>query len=135
MNYSILATSQSKNDATIHVKESVIDFGTTAKTTNTLPNPAELFLSSFAACMLKNVERFSMMMKFDYHKTSLEVSAVRLENPSRMNDIEYSLTIYSDDDAINKSLLKKNIEKYGTIYNTIKQSCTITGSIKITATS
>ncbi len=130
MDYQITASSIANDDATIHIKESNIDFGTTPKTADSLPNPAELFLGSFAACMLKNVERFSAMMRFSYSKTMLGVKATRLENPPRMDNIEYSLTIYSDDDKLNTALLKKNIEKFGTIYNTVKLSCSISGTIK-----
>ncbi|ARV15160.1 OsmC family protein [Polaribacter sp. SA4-12] len=130
MNYHIKASSISNEDAVIHIKESNIDFGTTLKTAETLPNPAELFLGSFAACMLKNVERFSDMMKFTYSKATLNVNATRLENPPRMDDIIYNLTIYSNDKKLNTELLKKNIEKFGTIYNTVKLSCTISGAIK-----
>lgn len=130
MNYQIKASSTYNNDAEIHIKQSDIDFGTTAKTSEVLPNPAELFLGSFAACMLKNVERFSEMMKFTYNRTTLEVKAERLDNPPRMDNIVYNLTIFSDDIKLNTLLLKKNIEKYGTIYNTVKLSCTVSGSIK-----
>ncbi|MRI01603.1 OsmC family peroxiredoxin [Kriegella sp. EG-1] len=133
MNYQIRATSIANEDAKINVKETNIAFGTTAKTANTLPNPAELFLSSFAACILKNVERFSGMMKFTYTKASLEVNATRLEHPPRMDHIIYKLTIFSTDKKINTSLLQKNIEKFGTIYNTAKLSCTISGTIEIYA--
>ncbi len=66
MNYNIKASSLSNQEAVIHIKQSNIDFGTTTKTPETLPNPAELFLGSFASCILKNVERFSGMMKFTY---------------------------------------------------------------------
>ena len=52
MSYQIKATSVSDQDAEIHIKESTIDFGTTSKTANSLPNPAELFLGSFSACKL-----------------------------------------------------------------------------------
>tara|TARA_R110002111_G_scaffold60230_8_gene100820 strand:+ start:1102 stop:1509 length:408 start_codon:yes stop_codon:yes gene_type:complete len=130
MNYQIKASSLSNEDAIIHIKASDIDFGTTSKTAEVLPNPAELFLGSFAACMLKNVERFSTMMKFSYTKTTLNVSATRLDNPPRMENINYNLTIYTKDDKLNVELLKKNIEKFGTIYNTIKLSCSISGTIK-----
>ena len=130
MNYQIKASSLSNEDASIHIKTSHIDFGTTSETADALPNPAELFLGSFAACMLKNVERFSTMMKFSYTKTTLNVSATRLENPPRMENIIYDLTIYTNDDKLNVGLLKKNIEKFGTIYNTIKLSCSISGTIK-----
>lgn len=131
MTYQIKASSTSKNDATIHIKQSKITFGTTLPTANVLPNPAELFLGAFAACMLKNVERFSEMMKFTFTKAHLEVSATRLEQPPRMDHIIYELTIFSNDATLNTALLKKNIEKFGTIYNTVKLSCTISGTIKI----
>ena len=129
MNYFIKASSSENQDAVIHIKQSDIDFGTTLNTAETLPNPAELFLGSFAACMLKNVERFSGMMKFTYTKATLEVNATRLENPPIMDNIVYHLVIHSNDKKLNTNLLKKNIEKFGTIYNTIKLSCTISGTI------
>lgn len=129
MKYQIKASSIAKQDAVIHIKQSNIDFGTTPNTAETLPNPAELFLGSFAACMLKNVERFSGMLKFNYTKALLEVHAIRLENPPRMDSIVYNLTIYSNDEKLNTDLLKKNIEKFGTIYNTVKRSCSISGTV------
>jgi len=129
MKYQITASSTSNQDAVIHIKQSDIDFGTTSKTAETLPNPAELFLGAFAACMLKNVERFLEMMKFSYTKATVEVTATRLENPPRMDGISYSLTIFSNDKKLNTDLLKKNIEKFGTIYNTVKLSCSISGTI------
>jgi len=130
MNYQIKASSIANEDATIHIKQSNIDFGTTSATAKTLPNPAELFLSAFAACMLKNVEHFSDILKFTYTKATVEVNAIRLENPLKMDNIVYELTIYSNDKNLNTALLKKNIEKFGTIYNTVKLSCSITGTIK-----
>lgn len=129
MNYQIEASSKCDNDAVIHIKKSDIDFGTTAKTSEVMPNPAELFLGSFAACMLKNVERFSEMMQFTYERATLEVNAVRLNHPPRMDHIVYNLNIYSNDNKLNIELLKKNIEKFGTIYNTVKQVCQIDGTI------
>ncbi|SDE12514.1 Uncharacterized OsmC-related protein [Pricia antarctica] len=129
MDYHVSASSISNKNAVIHIKESDIDFGTTSKTAEILPNPAELFLGSFAACMLKNVERFSAMMKFTYTKAKVEVNATRLENPPRMDNIAYKLTIHSNDKNLNADLLKKNIEKFGTIFNTVKLSCTISGTV------
>jgi len=130
MEYSISATSFPKNDASIAVKQSKIDFGTTEKTAEQLPNPAELFLGSFAACLLKNVERFSGLLHFEYDRADLLVSATRLERPPRMDNIKYELTIFSKDEKLRVELLKKNLEKFGTIYNTVKQACSISGTIK-----
>ncbi len=129
MNYHIKASSVANEDAVIHIKESTIAFGTTPKSADTLPSPAELFLGSFASCMLKNVERFSSILKFTYTKATVEVSAIRIENPLKMDNIVYELTIYSNDKALKPALLKKNIEKFGTIYNTVKLSCSISGTI------
>jgi uncharacterized OsmC-like protein len=121
MNYQIKASSISNQDAVIQIKESNIDFGTTEKTAETLPNPAEIFLGSLSACMLKNVERFSTMMKFTYSKATIEVQATRLEKPPRMDNVIYNLTIYSNDKKLKLALLKKNLEQFGTIYNTVKK--------------
>ena len=131
MEYHIKASSISNQDAVVHVKQSNIGFGTTSKSAETLPNPAELFLGSFASCILKNVERFSGMMKFTYSKANIEVNATRLENPPRMENIVYNLIIYNNDKKLNSDLLKKNIEKFGTIYNTVKLSCSISATINM----
>lgn len=131
MKYTITASSHSKNNASIHIKPSEVFFGITPESAATLPNPAELFLASFAACILKNVERFSVLMNFEYANAAITVHATRLEKPPRMDNIEYILKIYTQDSHLNRNLLKKNIENFGTIFNTVKTSCTITGQIEI----
>jgi uncharacterized OsmC-like protein len=131
MNYQIKASSISNKDGIVLIKDSKIDFGTGtgSGTSETLANPAELFLGSIAACILKNVERYSVIMKFIYSKANLEIKATRNESPPSMDNIVYDLTIHTDDKKLNTRLLKKNIEKFGTIYNTVKQSCAISGTI------
>ncbi len=130
MEYKSQASSIANQKATITVKSSSIDFGITSETDLSLPNPAELFLSSLSACILKNIERFSQFMHFEYERAEIEITATRLEKPPRMDNISYELKIYSKDEDLNLNLLKKNIEKFGTIYNTVKDVCTITGNIK-----
>ena len=130
MEYSISAISVAKNDAILDIKESKIAFGTTEKTADELPNPAELFLSSFAACILKSVERFSNFLHFEYDKAEIKVSATRLEKPPRLEDIQYELTIFSKDEKLNIGLLKKNLEKFGTIFNTVQKACSVSGTVE-----
>lgn len=130
MEYKSQASSIAKQKASITVKSSFIDFGISSETDLSLPNPAELFLSSLSACILKNIERFSQFMHFQYERAEIEIIATRLEKPPRMDNISYELKIYSKDDNLNLNLLKKNIEKFGTIYNTVKAACTITGNLK-----
>lgn len=130
MNYTITATSAPESDGHINIREAHIRFGTVANS-NQLANPAEVFLSAFAACMLKNVARFSEMMGFSYKKAIVEVTATREEKPPRIEQLTYVLRIQSSDTKLNPELLKKNIEKFGTIYNTVAKSCAITGSIQL----
>ncbi|SDL98937.1 OsmC family protein [Kriegella aquimaris] len=130
MKYSIKATATSKNSASVNIKQTEINFGITPDSADILANPAELFLASFSACILKNVERFSELMGFEYSDAEITVNAMRLEKPPRMDEINYGLKIYSRDDNLNINLLKKNIEKFGTIFNTVKASCSITGEIE-----
>lgn len=130
MKYCIKASSSSKNKASINIKETEFDFGITPESADILANPAELFLSSFSACILKNVERFSTLMNFEYSKAEIIVNAIRLEKPPRIDKINYELVIYSKDSTLNISLLKKNIEKFGTIFNTVQSSCSIIGAIE-----
>jgi hypothetical protein len=56
------------------------------------------------------------------------VSATRLKKPPRMDEIIYELSVYSQDSSLN--LLHQNIEKFGTIFNTVKASCSVMGEIK-----
>lgn len=130
MNYSITATAAPPTNGHIDIRETHIHFGTEADHTQ-LANPAEVFLSAFAACMLKNVARFSTMMSFTYNKATVEVTATREEKPPRIEKITYTLSIDSKDSKLNTDLLKKNIEKFGTIYNTVAKSCLVEGTVEV----
>ncbi|MFD2892753.1 OsmC family protein [Flavobacterium chuncheonense] len=130
MNYSVKATTVGNQNASIQIKQSKIDFGITAESSDSLPNPAELFLGSLSACILKNVERFSNLMQFDYYNAEIIIGAIRQEKPPKMDEIHYVLKIYSQDANLNLDLLQKNIEKFGTIYNTVKATCILTGTIE-----
>lgn len=129
MEYTVKAGSSSKSNAVIQVKGSEISFGITPETANSEPYPAELLLGSLAACILKNVERFSQLMNFEYDKAEITVKGIRLEKPPRMDEIQYELTIHSQDEKLNIDLLKRNIENFGTIFNTVKSSCSVSGEI------
>jgi hypothetical protein len=47
-----------------------------------------------------------------------------------MDEIQYELIICQSDESLNIDLLQKNIEKFGTIFNTVKACCTVSGTIK-----
>lgn len=129
MEYSVYAESSSSDEGTIEVGENNIAFGVTAE--NNLPSPADLLVSAFAACCLKNVERFSVYLNYSYDRASISVEAVRKEKPPMIEAISYEITIRTKDEHINTDLLQRNLQKFGTIYNTLNQVCDISGSISV----
>lgn len=88
-----------------------------------------MLLGAFAACCLKNIERFSDTLKFDYEHAQIEVVGERQEKPTKLVTIKYIILIKSEDPKLNPKLLHKNLQKFGTIYNTLKETCKVSGEI------
>lgn len=128
MQYQISGSINPAREATFSVKERSVLFGVT-NDQGDLPNPAELLLGAFAACCLKNVQRFSDLLGFGYTNARIEVSGERQEKPTKMVAIRYVININSADEKLNVKLLHKNIRKFGTIYNTLKDVCDVSGEL------
>ena len=129
MNYRLAARSSSVSQGDAEIGDNQIKFGVTKD--SELASPAELLVAAFAACCLKNIERFSKMMRFEYSHAEIIVNAERQDKPPMINVIKYEIEISSSDSKLNKDLLLRNIQKFGTIYNTLNVVCEITGDIKI----
>jgi uncharacterized OsmC-like protein len=130
LTYNVTANSKKGGKASAKAKESAIVFDASSGRDQQFPNPAELLLSSFAACVLKNVERFSELLHFDYKTASIKVKGWRQDRPPMMSKITYVLEIDSDMDLKKLNLLHKNILKFGTITNTLAQVVELSGKIK-----
>jgi len=115
--YEISASVSQGGQATVQAKRSEIRFDGSAEQNPVLPGPAELLAMAFAACALKNVERFSHILPFRYESASFHVVAERDEHPPRIARIRYTLTIETDEPPQRINLLHLNIRKYGTVYN------------------
>ncbi|GAB4017396.1 MAG: hypothetical protein Fur0010_18010 [Bdellovibrio sp.] len=94
-----------------------------------LPGPAELLLTAFSSCILKNIERFSEILKFKYEKVSIHVEADRQESPPKFTEIRYVVTLNTSEDQHRIDLLHKNIKKFGTVYNSLSKEMRIVGQI------
>lgn len=129
--YKVQARSVSGQSAILEAKESEVSFGIISAPNDELFNPAELFLGSLAACILKSVERFSKFMKFQYETAEIIVTATRIDKPASLEKIHYNLLLSTNDNDINIPLLKKNIEKFGTIFNTVNATNKIVGNLKL----
>jgi uncharacterized OsmC-like protein len=111
-------------------KQAVIEFDTSAGQSEILPGPADLLTAAFAACVLKNVERFSQILPFRYQEASIKVVAERQEAPPKIR-VTYSLQLVTDEPEQRVELLHRNIRKYGTIYNTLAATCDVSGKVLV----
>ena len=110
-------------------KASRIAFDSSAGQSPDLPGPAELLASAFAACLLKNVERFSEMLPFRHAGASVRVTAEREDHPPRFARIRYELRVATDEEPWRVELLHRNLRKYGTVYNTLAATCDVSGEL------
>jgi uncharacterized OsmC-like protein len=131
LEYEVKAQQVVPNVSTVRAKQAQIYFDSSPGQSEHLLNPAELFLSAFAACVLKNVGRFSEKLKFSYKKAAIRVHGVREEPPPRLTKIHYQLMLWTEEPQRRVDLLHRNLEKYGTIFNTVSISCQVSGEITI----
>ena len=62
--------------------------------------------------------------------THIAVTALREVDLPRIAEVRYELWIDTDESADRIDLLRRNIEKFGTIYNTVAAACEINGTIR-----
>lgn len=93
-------------------------------------NPAELFLASLAACMLKGIERVVPMIKFDLRGVEARLTGVRQDAPPKIVSVSYELIVDSGESEQRLELLHTNVRKYGTIFNTVAASTNVAGTLR-----
>lgn len=93
-------------------------------------NPAELFLASIAACILKGIERVMPLLGFDLTGAEVRLHGQRQDAPPKMVSVTYEVIVDTDESDQRLDLLHKNIRKYGTISNTVADAVNLTGTIR-----
>jgi uncharacterized OsmC-like protein len=111
---------------------SVIEFDTSPDAGARLAGPADLLTMAFAACVLKNVERFGRILPFRFQSASISITSERQDVPPKMTRISYSLHLITDESEHRVELLHRNIRQHGTIYNTLAAVCEVSGDIVAT---
>ncbi len=107
----------------------VTAFDGTAGRLDALPGPADVLSAALCACILKNVERFSHLLPFTYDSALVRVAAQREEPPPHIARMHYDLEITTDEPPARIELLHRNLQKFGTITNTLSKACDVTGTI------
>ncbi len=92
-------------------------------------NPAEMLLASLAACILKGAERVMPMLDFDLRTIEVALHGIRQDSPPKMISIRYDITVDTDETDARLDLLHRNLQKYGTIYNTLAGALDLSGTI------
>jgi len=129
LEYEIKAEVKAGGTAQAQVNQSVVHFDATSGRDDVLPNAAELLLTSLAACILKNVQRYSEILKIPYRKAKISVHGIRNDNPPFMKEINYKLEIDTDANERRVNTWHKNIVKFGTITNTLMRACEVKGEM------
>ena len=92
-------------------------------------NPAEMLLASLAACILKGTERVIPMLQFDLRGIEVSLHGFRQDSPPKMIRIDYEILVDTDETDQRIDLLHKNLQKYGTITNTLAEATELVGAI------
>lgn len=93
-------------------------------------NPAELFLASIAACMIKGIERVAPMIHFQFRGVEVKLHGMRQDAPPMMVSVDYEIIVDTDEEDRRLDLLHTNVRKYGTISNTVAKATRLEGTIR-----
>jgi uncharacterized OsmC-like protein len=92
------------------------------------PGPAELLAAAFAACLVKNLERSGQLLDFHYESARVIVTARRQDAPPKFVEIGYELVITTSESDHRVQLVHRNLQNYGTVYNTLAAVCDVHGT-------
>lgn len=129
LEYEISASRASDAEGRASCKHAALKFDTAPGGRDDAFNPAELFLTSLAGCILKSIERVSPMLRFEFQSVDIRVHGVRQDKPPRMTHVSYEIRIDTDEPDHRLDLLHENVRKFGTIFNTVATACTLEGRI------
>ena len=93
-------------------------------------NPAELFLAAIAACMIKGIEQVAPMIHFHFKGVQVKLHGSRQDAPPMMIAVDYESVVDTMEDDRRLELLHTNVQKPGTISNTVAKATKLEGTIR-----
>lgn len=129
LEYTVQAHRVDANGSIAATKDAEITLDTDVKGRADAFNPAELLLAALAACMIKGIERVAPVNHFDYRGVEVRMRGKRQDSPPFIAEISYELIIDTDEDDRRLDLMHHNVQKYGTIFNTIAAATKLEGTI------
>lgn len=129
LEYTVQAHRVDAHGSIAATKDAEITLDTDVKGRADAFNPAELLLAALAACMIKGIERVAPVNHFDYCGVEVRMRGKRQDSPPFMAEISYELIIDTDEDDRRLDLMHHNVQKYGTIFNTIAAATKLAGTV------
>lgn len=129
MDYSLTARRVDEHGSLAVARGAEVVLGTDLAGRPDAMNPVELLLAALAACMIKGVERVTPMLRFDLRGVTVHLQAIRQDAPPKLVLIRYEIIVDSDETDARLDLLLRNILKYGTISNTLKDAVPLEGRL------
>lgn len=130
LEYSVSARRQDQHGSLATCKDAEIVLDTDVKGRPDAFNPAELFLASIAACMIKGIERVTPLLDFAFRGVEVRLHGVRQDAPPLMASVDYEIIVDTDESDQRLALLHTNVRKYGTISNTVARATKLDGVIR-----
>lgn len=130
LNYTITARRIDAHASEARAKDAHLVLDTDLSGRTDAFNPAELFLASIAACMLKGIERVTPLLGFDLAGAEIRLEGTRQDSPPKMVSVTYEIIVETAESDQRLELLHKNIRKYGTISNTVAEAVSLTGTVR-----
>jgi uncharacterized OsmC-like protein len=130
LDYTVTARRIDEHGSEARTKDALIVLDTDMKGRADAFNPAEMLLASLAACMLKGTERVIPMLEFDLRGIEVSLRGQRQDSPPKLVKIDYEIVVDTDETDQRLDLLHRNLQKYGTIYNTLAGATEVSGQIR-----
>ncbi len=85
--------------------------------------------------MLKGIERVAPMLHFRFDAVTVRIHAVRQDVPPKLESIDYEIEIDTEETEQRIQLLHTNVQKYGTVFNTVAPGTALSGTMRRAARS
>jgi uncharacterized OsmC-like protein len=128
--YQVITERVDEHGSTAYCKDAEITLDTDVQNRDDAFNPAELLLAALSACIIKGIERVAPMIGFSFRSLEVRVTGVRQDVPPKMESIRYEILVDSDESDRRMELLHENVQKYGTVFNTLAPGTQLAGVIK-----
>jgi len=128
--YQVVTERVDAHGSIAYCKEAEITLDTDIQNRDDAFNPAELLLAALSACIIKGMERVAPMLNFELHDVEVRVTGVRQDVPPKMESIRYEIIVDSDEPDRRLELLHENVQKFGTVFNTLAPGTQLSGEIK-----